>query len=142
MTGSWIWKIKLLLESSARYLELIIVAAIVMVVAIGLIDLFKYGHLVYTANVSETYQVFQSFLGYALMLIVGIELILTLLFHSSKAILELITFVIARKMLVYAQTMTDLVLGAVAIFIIFMTIHFFAQNEEAKLLSNEEKINS
>ena len=34
--------------------------------------------------------------------------------HSTKAILELILFVIARKMLIYSHTMLDLVLGTLA----------------------------
>lgn len=129
---------KRLLEKYSRYLELIIVIAIAIVVAVGILDLFKYGILVFEAEVVNTYQVFQNFLGYALLLIVGIELIFMLLFHSPKAILELILFVIARKMLIYAQTMTDLVLGAVAILLLFITINFVVKNEESHLLRSKD----
>lgn len=129
---------KRLLEKYSRYLELIIVIAIAIVVAVGILDLFKYGILVFEADVVNTYQVFQNFLGYALLLIVGIELIFMLLFHSPKAILELILFVIARKMLIYAQTMTDLVLGAVAILLLFITINFVVKNEESHLLRSKD----
>ena len=36
---------------------------------------------------------------------------LMIIYHSTEAILELILFVIARKMLVYADTMLDLIWG-------------------------------
>ncbi|MGF3065898.1 hypothetical protein ACQV2X_06795 [Facklamia sp. P12945] len=132
-------RLKQTLEEYSRLLEMVIVIAITLSVAVGMIDLFKYGYLVLQADVIETYSVFQNFLGYALLLLVGIELIFMLLFHSPKAVLELILFVIARKMLIYAQTMEDLVLGSIAIFIVFATVHFLVKNEDGHLLRNDEE---
>ncbi|NKZ28981.1 hypothetical protein HF969_02620 [Facklamia miroungae] len=132
-------KVKHLLENYSRLLEMVIVIAIAIVVAVGMIDLFKYGYLVLQADVIETYSVFQNFLGYALLLLVGIELIFMLLFHSPKAVLELILFVIARKMLIYAKSMEDLVWGAVAIFIVFATVHYLVKDEDGHLLRNDDE---
>ncbi|EHR38215.1 hypothetical protein ACWODI_01155 [Facklamia languida] len=121
----------------ARALEFIIAVAIALGVVLGFFDLVKYYSLILKADVLGTYDVFQGFLGFALLLIVGIEMIFMLLYHSTKAILELILFVIARKLLIYANTMTDIVLGAVAILIIFMTLHFFVKDREKRVLQRK-----
>ncbi len=55
----------------------------------------------------------------ALLLIVGIELVLMLLTHSATSILELVLFAIARKMLVYSETMLELLIATAAIAIVF-----------------------
>lgn len=121
----------------ARALEFLISVAIALGVVLGFFDLVKYYGLIFEADVVGTYDVFQGFLGFALLLIVGIEMIFMLLYHSTKAILELILFVIARKLLIYANTMTDIVLGAIAILIIFMTLHFFVKDRERRVLQRD-----
>ncbi|MGX7405704.1 hypothetical protein SAMN04487985_11815 [Aerococcus urinaehominis] len=112
------------LKTTTSILEVIIAIVIAIGVVIGLKDFFTYFIHIYQYDPAETYEIFQRFLGYALLLIVGIELILMILYHSTNAILELILFVIARKMLIYASTMLDLVLGTLAIAIIFVVMRF------------------
>lgn len=109
----------------------IIIAVILMIgIVIGLIDLVKYFFEILQVPPDKSYDLFQAFLGHALLLIVGAELISMILYHSNKALLELILFVIARKMLIYATSMTDLVFGAVAIAIVFVTLKFLVKNDE------------
>ncbi len=98
---------------------MIISVLIAVGVIIGLVDLIRYFPTIFFATPTDSYQIFQNFLGYTLLLIVAIELMLMIINHSTKAILELILFVIARKMLIYSNTMADLVLGALAIAIVF-----------------------
>lgn len=109
----------------------IIIAVILMIgIVIGLMDLVKYFFEILASPPAESYDIFQAFLGHALLLIVGAELISMILYHSNKALLELILFVIARKMLIYATSMTDLVFGAIAIAIVFVTLKFLVKDDE------------
>ncbi|MBG9980312.1 hypothetical protein HZY91_04310 [Facklamia sp. DSM 111018] len=129
--------IKGYLESFSRFIEITIAMAIAIGVLVGFIDLIKYYGLMIEADALATYEVFQNFLGYALLLIVGIELIFMLLFHSPKAMLELILFVIARKMLIYSQEVTDLVWGSIAIALIFLTVHFLVEEKNGPFLRSQ-----
>ena len=122
-------------EKVTYIIEIIITVLLAIGIAIGLIDLIKYfSVLVIVAPPAEYYDLFQGFLGFALLLIVGVELILMILYHSTKAILELVLFVIARKMLIYAETMTDLVWGTLAIAIVFATLKFLVQKGEEDIV--------
>ncbi len=116
----------------------VIIAVILMIgIVIGLTDLIKYLLEILKSPPSESYDLFQSFLGHALLLIVGAELISMILYHSNKSLLELLLFVIARKMLIYANTMADLVLGSIAIAIVFATLRYLIKSDRE--LSKEIK---
>ena len=119
--------IKKFLVRITYLLEIAVAIFVAIGIVIGLIDYINYFGILYNASFVESYDLFQSFLGYGLLLIVGVELISMIYTHSAVAILDLILFVIARKMLIYSHTMLDLVLGTIAILIVFITIHFFAQ---------------
>lgn len=116
-------------EKIVFVLEMIIVVFLVLGIIIGMTDVVFYFQNLFSAGES-TYEIFESFLAYALILIVGIELILMILYHSTRAILELILFVIARKMLVYSHTMEDLVLGTIAIFLVFVILRYLVPNNK------------
>jgi len=105
-------------------LELILALCIVLSIAIGLITIAKYLVLILQTDVSETYFVIKKFLALALLLVIGVELVLMLLSHSTSSILELVLFAIARKMLVYSETMMDLLIGTAAIAIVFLIRRF------------------
>jgi len=124
--------------SQVAYILEITVAILVAVgIVIGLIDIIKYFPPLLSAPVAETYTVFQSFLGYALLLIVGVELILMILYHSTKSLLELLLFVIARKMLVYSHNMSELVFGTVAIALVFVIMKFLVPNKGEDIVLRE-----
>lgn len=110
-------------EKIVFVLEMIIVLFLVLGIIIGMTGVIFYFQNLFSAGES-TYEMFEAFLAYALILIVGIELILMILYHSTRSILELILFVIARKMLVYSYTMEDLVLGTIAIFLVFVILRY------------------
>ena len=122
------------IEKITYIIEMVITVLLAIGIIIGLIDLVKYFREIFTASPAESYDLFQDFLGYALILIVGVELILMILYHSTKSILELVLFVIARKMLIYAQTMTDLVLGTLAVAIVFATLRYLVQDDKEDIV--------
>lgn len=117
------------IEKLVDIIEMIIIALLAIGIIIGLFDLVKYYPIILTHTLEESYDIFQAFLGHALALVVGVELILMILHYSTKAILELVLFVIARKMLIYSNTMGDLVLGALAITLIFIILRFLIKNK-------------
>lgn len=110
----------------AFILEVILSFFLILGIIIGMKDIFSYLLDIYRTSAVETYEIFRQFLAHVLLLVVGIELILMLVSHSVDSIIEFILFVIARKMLIHADTMLDLLLGTVSIAILFLTIKFFA----------------
>jgi len=127
-----------LMDQSAYILEMAIAGLLVIGIAFGLVEIFSYLQLILTSSTEGTYEIFQSFLGYSLLLIVGVELILMILYHSNKALLELILFVIARKMLVYSHSMLDLIFGTLAIAIVFFIVRYLVPRGEDDILRSED----
>jgi len=124
------FEIKEGLEKFTYGLEIFLTFLLAIGITIGIIDIVLYFFEIFHAPLEDSYDVFKHFLGHTLLLVVGIELMLMLLSHSTNAILELVLFVIARKMLIYAETMLDLVLGTLAIAIIFAIIRFLAPKKD------------
>ncbi|WP_243342462.1 transporter associated domain-containing protein [Anaerococcus sp. AGMB09787] len=89
-----------------------------------IIDFFRAGEL------SDSYFLMNEFLKHALLLIVGIELIAMILTRSHESILTLILFVIARKMLVYSQGLTDILIGTISVAIIFLVMKFVLSDKK------------
>ena len=118
------------LEKFTYALEIFLATLLAVGIFIGIIDIIKYFFEIFHAPKTESYDVFRLFLAHTLILVVGIELMLMLLSHSTNAILELVLFVIARKMLIYGDTMLDLVLGTLAIAIVFAIIKFLAPRKD------------
>lgn len=114
----------------AFILELILAIFLIVGVLIGMKDIFAYLIDIYVTDAINTYDIFRQFLAHILLLVVGIELILMLVSHSVDSIVEFILFVIARKMLIYADTMLDLLLGTISIAILFLMIKFLASRKD------------
>lgn len=122
------------IEKVVSLLELIIAGIIVIGIFIGLVDLVRYFLVILGAIPENSYDLFQAFLGHALLLIVGAELILMILYHSTQALLELILFVIARKMLIYSNDVMDLIFGSIALVLVFFTMKYLIPNDNEELL--------
>lgn len=122
------------IEKVVSLLELIIAGIIVIGIFIGLVDLIRYFFIILGATPENSYDLFQAFLGHALLLIVGAELILMILYHSTQALLELILFVIARKMLIYSNDVMDLIFGSIALVLVFFTMKYLIPKNNEELL--------
>lgn len=133
------WLIKKL-EEYTYVLEMVLTVMLAIGIAIGLIDIVKYYVEIFTHGAEATYDIFKHFLAHTLLLVVGIELMLMLLSHSTNAILELVLFVIARKMLIYGETMLDLVLGTVAIAGVFAILKYLAPKKD--FVSRDDRVYS
>ena len=111
-------------------LEMIIGLIIAITVILGIPDLLKYIVIIITETKEISYEAFGGFLKHVLMLVVGLEMLMMILTHSHESILTLVLFVIARKMLVYADSMFDIFIGTVSIAIIFFVLKFFGGNDK------------
>jgi prepilin signal peptidase PulO-like enzyme (type II secretory pathway) len=122
-------KVKEKIEFLVKVVEIVICIIILASVIAGLPDLVMYAFdSLLTGNLEFSYRAFQEFLKYALILVVGIELLEMILTRSHESILTLILFVIARKMLVYSAGMVDILIGSISISIIFLVIKYVSKD--------------
>ncbi|HEY4543441.1 MAG TPA: hypothetical protein VIG40_02255 [Tissierellaceae bacterium] len=122
-------KISKKLNQFAEVLELILAVIIGIAVVIGIGTAVK--NIFSISNLELiTYDSFKEFLSYILILVIGVEFILMLLTHSATKITQLVVFVIARKMLIYGHNMLDMLLGSLAVAVIFGTLKFFSVEDE------------
>lgn len=128
------------LQVSIPLLETIIAAIVLFGVLLGLPDLFKYIVQIVVSPEGLSYTLFNDFLKHTLMIVVGIELAIMILNHSHEAILTLVLFVIARKMLVYAETMTDILMGTLSIAVVLLLMKMLLN--DGKMLARFDNIYS
>lgn len=122
------------LNRLAEILEVVLAIVIAVAVVGGIIG--GVTQMVSVASAGEfsniTYDSFKEFLEYMLILVVGVEFILMLLTHSITRVVELVVFVIARKMLIYGSNMVDMLLASIAIAVIMATIKYLPLKEKVE----------
>ena len=92
--------------------------AALSVIFVGLGVLFLLGELLHfqeTLRETTLHTSFEEVLSDVLLLVVGIELALMLVRRTPEALIEVMFFVVARKMLIKADTFWDLILGVAAL---------------------------
>ncbi|SHJ24142.1 phosphate-starvation-inducible PsiE family protein [Lutispora thermophila] len=124
------WKHKLI--KYTYYLEVVLAFFIIAATIVGMVDLVKYLALILRTSPLETYNIFQKFLGHVLMLVVGVELVIMLLSHTTSSVLEVMLYAIARKLLIFSDTTLDIAIGIIAIGMIF-AIRKYLFTKEIKL---------
>lgn len=119
---------KIILSAEARkklfikisyILESIIGFVILLEVLLGTIDLIRNVYIEYIVKYHNPVSPiqFEKFLGHALLLVIGVELVIMLTLHTPGSIIEALLFAIARKIILVPKTngMVDVVLGIIAI---------------------------
>jgi hypothetical protein len=81
--------------------------------------------------------VFEDLLSDILLLVVGIELAIMLVRRTPESLVEVMFFVVARKMLIKTGTITELLIGVVALAGLFAIRKYL---EELTLVVKEEKV--
>lgn len=127
-----------LFNRAVRLIEYTICIFIALGVCAGFPNLFSAVMNMFHLNDGSIYTLMSGFLRQTLLLVVGLELIIMILTHSQQALLTLTLFVIARKMLVYADGMLDIFIGVVSIAVIFAVIRFLASDK--KLMAGYDRI--
>ena len=118
------------IDKTATLIEIVICIIVIFGVCSGIPKLIHYiVEIMRVKNLQNSYMLMNEFLKHALLLIVGIELIAMIITRSHESILTLILFVIARKMLVYSQGLTDILIGTVSVAIIFVVMKYILSDK-------------
>ncbi|MCI5674956.1 MAG: hypothetical protein MR314_02150 [Ezakiella sp.] len=113
-----------------HYFEIFLSFIVLAGVLSGVPDLFRYiGEYITNPSGLESYKIFGNFLKHVLMLVVGLEMIYMIINHQNETILTLVLYVVARKMLVYADSMQEILLGTIAIVLVFGVLKFFVSSD-------------
>lgn len=124
-------KLKEKIDVGIKVLEIIICISILFSLILSVPNLVRYAlTIIKTANLKQNYELLNEFLKHALLIVVGIELIEMILTKSHEAILTLILFVIARKMLLYSVDLIDILIGSISIGLIFAIIKFVVKDDK------------
>lgn len=104
------------MAEALHWFEVGLAALSVIFVALGV--LFLLGELLHfreTLHETSLHTSFEEVLSDILLLVVGIELALMLVRRTPEALIEVMFFVVARKMLIKADTFLDLIIGVAAL---------------------------
>ncbi len=115
-------KIRKVLSSVAGYLELLVAAMIVLSVALAAValfaDLFEYGAKLFDKKEAEI--LYNTIFATAIHIVIGVEMIKMIVKHTPASVLEVLLFVISKR--VVAETefgSVDMLLCVLAIAVIF-----------------------
>ncbi|MGI5949808.1 hypothetical protein, partial [Peptoniphilus sp.] len=104
--------------------EIIVSIMLIAGVIFAVPDILKYYVEILHSDELASYEIFQHFLSHVLLLVIAIEFVVLMIAHTDTNIIHLILLVISRKMLVYSDTMVDLLIATIAIAILFAVRKF------------------
>lgn len=86
---------------------------------------------------------FENFIGLIMQLIIGVEFVKMLSKHTPESTIEVLMFVVARKIIIDDPDFLQIGLGILSIGILFVIKHFYTQktNPEGCILEGSTKIN-
>lgn len=102
------------------FFEMLISILLLLGIVFSTPDIIKYYVEIAHANVNYSLELFRQFLSHILLLVIAMEFVLLMVAHNDSTIIHLIMLVIARKMLIVSENMSDLLIGVIAISILFL----------------------
>lgn len=118
--------------------EIVVSILLIAGVIVSIPDILKYFFKIITSNAGLSYEIFQNFLSHVLLLVIAIEFVVLMIAHTDTNIIHLILLVISRKMLVYSDTMLDLLIATVAIAVLFAVRKFLLTGVNMDSIQGEE----
>ena len=126
---------RLLLKVSKAF-ETALSIVLIIIIFLGMIDLVRSVYTAYIVDFANPveYSQLNAFLAEALLLVIGVELVVMLSLHIPGALLEVLLYAIARKLILLPKTsgMIDLLLGIIAIGCIFAIKKYLMTDSERK----------
>ena len=126
---------RLLLKVSKAF-ETALSIVLIIIIFLGMIDLVRSVYTAYIVDFANPveYSQLNAFLAEALLLVIGVELVVMLSLHIPGALLEVLLYAIARKIILLTKTsgMGDLLLGIIAIGCIFAIKKYLMTDSERK----------
>lgn len=103
----------------AYIFESLLAMVVLLAVFLGTIDVLRviWHSYIVEYHTPVSYSQFNDLLGQILLLVIGVELVVMLSLHIPGALIEVLLYAIARKLLLLPKTegMLDLLLGVIAI---------------------------
>lgn len=126
---------RLLLKVSKAF-ETALSIVLIIIIFLGMIDLVRSVYTAYIVDFANPveYSQLNAFLAEALLLVIGVELVVMLSLHIPGALLEVLLYAIARKLILLPKTsgMGDLLLVIIAIGCIFAIKKYLMTDSERK----------
>ena len=119
--------------------EIVVSIMLIAGVIVSVPDIMKYYFKILTSDAVLSYEVFQNFLSHVLLLVIAIEFVVLMIAHTDTNIIHLILLVISRKMLVYSDTMLDLLIATIAIAVLFAVRKFLLTGVNMDTEGNENE---
>lgn len=119
--------------------EIVVSIMLIAGVIVSVPDIMKYYFKILTNDAVLSYEIFQNFLSHVLLLVIAIEFVVLMIAHTDTNIIHLILLVISRKMLVYSDTMLDLLIATIAIAILFAVRKFLLTGVNMDAEGNENE---
>ena len=119
--------LKNLLPEILHWMEIVVAALAVVIVVMGTLSvIMNVGGLWGDLQENGVHTVFEEVLSEILLLIVGIELAILLVRRTPESLIEVMFFVIARKMLIKTGAFYELLIGVAALGALFAIRKFLA----------------
>ena len=119
--------------------EIVVSIMLIAGVIVSVPDIMKYYFKILTNDAVLSYEIFQNFLSHVLLLVIAIEFVVLMIAHTDTNIIHLILPVISRKMLVYSDTMLDLLIATIAIAVLFAVRKFLLTGVNMDTEGNENE---
>lgn len=127
-------KFKNIIERYTIIVEITLAFLIIFTIILSIKDLVLLGITIFKTDASSSYHLLQGFLSHTLLLVVGLELALMLISHTPGKVLQVTLYAIARKMLISSANMKDILLGVIALGIIFAVDKYLHDGDIKKIL--------
>lgn len=113
----------------SSYLEIVFSVVVLIGIAIMSAQLIKDIIIIVRSITDASMTIpFETFMGDALKLIIGIEFVKMLVKHTPETVVEVLLFAMARKLIVGSTTGFDIVIGIGAIAVLFVVRRFLFSN--------------
>ncbi len=98
----------------------LLTAVILLAVVVGVFDLIRYIPFMIGPTVGRSYQVVREFLGYILLLVIGLEIATALIRQKAATFLNVMIYGVTMKVLIRSEQVYELLFGALALGVLFL----------------------
>jgi len=112
---------------------LLAVFILVSVAASGVQLIMHFRDMVFVQPFEISYDLFEGLLAHILLLVIGLELAMMLVNHTTSAVIEVMLYAVARKMLIYTHSTYEMLAGVVALAGIFVIRKYLYCSEIGKV---------
>ena len=127
-------KIENIITNIIMWLELVLALFILGAVILSCKDIISLIYKVFITEALDSYTVLQGLLSHVLLLVVGLELAMMLIKHNPGSVLEVMLYAVSRKTLVSSSTTVELLLGVIALGLIFLIDKYLHTKDTEKII--------